>query len=185
MRGNVMLVIGGFVGTVAGLYYGRQTDLVRRYWDYATLNFAVVRSSTRAISTGRTFRLLGTMLMSGVPLVDSIRLCRSAVKNRLFREMFEKVEHDVLHGEGLGKTLLATHFLPIGAAQMVVTAERSGKMGEVLKNVGEYFEDEGERHLRDLIKIAEPAVIVFLGVVVAGIVLSIMLPLLDVSTGSH
>lgn len=185
MRGNVVLVAGGFIAMVVGLYYGRQTNVVRRYWDYATLNFALVRNSTRAISTGRTFRLLGTMLMSGVPLVDSIRLCRSAVKNRLFREVFEKVERDVLHGEGMGKTLLATHFLPTGAAQMVVTAERSGKMGEVLKNVGEYFEDEGERHLRDLIKIAEPAVIVFLGVVVAGIVLSIMLPLLDVSTGSY
>ena len=80
---------------------------------------------------------------------------------------------------------MAAPFLPAGAAQMVLTAERSGKMGEVLKSVGEYYEDEGERYLRDIVKIAEPVVIIFLGVVVAGIVLSIVLPMLDVTTSSH
>ncbi len=116
--------------------------------------------------------MLGTMLISGVPLVDGLRLCRSASKNSHFRTLFEQVEHQVLLGEGLGATLLAARFLPPGAAQMVATAERSGSMGEVIKNVGEYYEDIGERHLRDLVKILEPAVIVFLGVIVAGIVLS-------------
>ena len=81
-------------------------------------------------------------------------MCRSAAGNQLFRELFQQVEKDVLMGEGLGRTLLSAHFLPNGAAQMVVTAERSGKMGEVIKNVGEYYEDEGERALRDLVKIA-------------------------------
>lgn len=127
--------------------------------------------------------MLGTMLISGVPLVDGLRLCRSASKNGHFRKLFEQVEREVLLGEGLGATLLSARFLPPGAAQMVATAERSGSMGEVIKNVGEYYEDVGERHLRDLVKILEPAVIVFLGVIVAGIVLSMVLPMLDVSTG--
>jgi type II secretory pathway component PulF len=142
----------------------------------------VVGGATSAICTGRTFRLMGVMLMSGVPLVDAIRLCRLASRNRLFRELFDDVESDVLHGEGLGRRLLASPILPAGAAQMVATAERSGKLGEVLKMVGEYFEDEGERRLREVVKIIEPAVIVLLGVVVAGVALSVVLPLLDVST---
>jgi type II secretory pathway component PulF len=55
----------------------------------------------------------------------------------------------------------------------------------VLQSVGEYYEDEGERRLRDLIKILEPAIILLLGAIVAGIVLSIVLPLLDVTTMAH
>lgn len=185
VRGHVVVVLGSFAAVVVGGAVVRKTQFVRRLWDYASLNVVLVRNATRALLTGRTFRMLGTMLMSGVPLVEGIRLCRSASRNQLFRELFTRVEQDVLMGEGLGKTLLAAPFLPVGAAQMVATAERSGKMGEVIKNVGEYYEDQGERSLRDLVKVAEPAVIVFLGVVVAGIVLSIVLPMLDVSTNSQ
>jgi type II secretory pathway component PulF len=68
---------------------------------------------------------------------------------------------------------------------MVATAEKTGKLGQVLQTVGEYFEDEGERALRDLIKVLEPTIIVGLGGLVAMVVLSVMLPLLDVSTMSH
>ena len=185
VRTNLFAVIGTFVAVVVAAAMARKTQFVRRAWDYASLHFVFVRNATRALLTGRTFRMLGTMLTSGVPLVEGIRLCRSASNNQLFRELFQKVEKDVLMGEGLGRTLLSAPFLPAGAAQMVVTAERSGKMGEVIKNVGEYYEDQGERYLRDLVKIAEPAVIVFLGVIVAGIVLSIVLPMLDVSTSTR
>lgn len=185
VRGHIVLVLGTMFTVVIGAFMSRKAKIVRRTWDHATLNLALVKTATRALLTGRTFRMLGTMLMSGVPLVDGIRLCRSAARNQLFRELFMKVETDVLNGEGLGRTLLAAPFLPAGAAQMVATAEKSGKMGEVIKSVGEYYEDQGENALRNLVKIAEPAVIVVLGVFVAGIVLSIVLPMLDVSTTSR
>lgn len=184
VRGHLVLVLGTIFTTAIAAFMSRNTKAVRRAWDHTTLNLALVKTATRALLTGRTFRMLGTMLMSGVPLVDGIRLCRSASRNQFFRELFMKVEADVLNGEGLGRTLLAAPFLPAGAAQMVATAEKSGKMGEVIKNVGEYYEDQGENALRNLVKVAEPAVIVFLGIFVAGIVLSIVLPMLDVSTTS-
>ena len=185
VRKHVLIVIGSVLAILIGGYLSRNAKFVRRTWDHTTLHMLVIRKATRALLTGRTFRLLGTMLTSGVPLIEGIRLCRSAARNQLFRDLFVSVERDVLHGEGFGRTLLAAPFLPAGAAQMVLTAERSGKMGEVLKSVGEYYEDEGERHLRDIVKIAEPVVIIFLGIVVAGIVLSIVLPMLDVTTSSH
>lgn len=185
VRGHLVLVLGTFFTVIIGAFASRNTRIVRRAWDHATLNLTLVKTATRALLTGRTFRMLGTMLMSGVPLVDGIRLCRSASRNQLFRELFMKIESDVLNGEGLGRTLLSAPFLPAGAAQMVATAEKSGKMGEVIKSVGEYYEDQGENALRNLVKVAEPAVIVVLGVFVAGIVLSIVLPMLDVSTTSR
>lgn len=183
VRGNLILVLSTAGGVVALVAAFRRSPPMCRLWDHATLNVIFVRDATRALLTGRSFRMLGTMLISGVPLVDGLRLCQSAAKNNQFRKLFERVEREVLLGEGLGVTLLAAKFLPPGAAQMVATAERSGSLGEVIKQVGEYYEDVGERQLRDLIKVLEPAVIVVLGIIVAGIVLSMVLPMLDVSTG--
>lgn len=169
------------VGFAIGL---RHHPRVLRAFDYVLLNAVVLKDSIRALITGRTFRLLGTMLENGVPLLDSIRLCRKATRNSLFQEMFEKIESEILQGEGMGKTLVEAKFLPAGAAHMVATGERTGKLSMVLQSVGEYFEDEGERRLKMLVKMLEPAIIIGLGGVVAVVVLSIILPLLDVTTAT-
>ncbi len=163
----------------------RKHPQVQRVFDHTLLNAMVLKESVRALLTGRVFRLLGTMLENGVPLLESIRLCRNATRNRLFKDMFEKVEHEILQGSGMSSTLVEATFLPAGAAHMISTAERTGKLPTVLQSVGEYFEDEGERRLRTLVKMLEPAIIIGLGGIVAVVVLSIILPLLDVTTASR
>ncbi|WP_153556070.1 type II secretion system F family protein [Roseimaritima sediminicola] len=180
-----LLVLGTAVALATAVTLLRNTRMVGRLLDHVSLNFAVVRHATRPLLTGRCFRLLGSMLSTGVPLIDGIRLCRDSVHNRLFRDLFEKLESDVLNGEGMGKPLREAKYLPAGAAQMVATAERSGNLGEVLQSVGQYYEEEGEQNIRDLVKVLEPAVIVVLGVIVAGVILSVVLPLLDVSSTPH
>jgi type II secretory pathway component PulF len=177
----IALVAGTVV--VSG-FSARKHPRVQRVLDHALLNALIIKSSIRALITGRVFRLLGTMLENGVPLLDSIRLCRKATRNSLFQDMFEKVEHEILQGEGMSQTLVDATFLPAGAAHMISTGERTGKLPAVLQSVGEYFEDEGERRLRTLVKMLEPAIIIGLGGVVAVVVLSIILPLLDVTTAS-
>jgi type II secretory pathway component PulF len=184
-RDQGLVILGGCVVLALAIHFARRTAPARQAYDYFMLNAALVRNATRALATGRIFRLLGTMLQSGVPLVDCIRLCRDASRNGIFRRLFDSVEQDVLNGQGVAKALFAVSFLPNGAAHMVSTAERSGRLGQVLQTVGEFYEDEGERHLRDMIKILEPAIILSLGVIVAVVVLSVVLPLLDVSTMSN
>ena len=123
-RGNAWLLIAIGVGGIVAAAVFRSTLLARTVWDYVSINGLIVRNATRSLITGRLFRLLATMLQSGVPLVDGIRLCRQASRNRFFRKLFEDVEHDALQGKGISKALLAASFLPTGAAHMVATAER-------------------------------------------------------------
>ena len=75
-----------------------------------------------------------------------------------------------------------TEFLPREAAQMMATAERTGRIGEVLEDIGTFYEQEGARRIKRLVVAFEPIIILIMGVVVAGVVMSVMLPLLDVST---
>lgn len=154
----------------------------RRYIDWFVLHAVLLRSATRSLYAGRVFRLVGTLLQSGVPLLDAVRLCRGSVRNALFRQFFDRIESDVMTGKGLAGAVAEADFVPAGASQMLATAERTGKLGYVLGLIGEHFEDEGEQRLRQIVRLAEPAVIVFLGGVVAMVVLAVILPLLDIST---
>lgn len=182
LRQNVLWLILGASGTAVALTHLLRTESARRYWDEATLNGPIIRNGSRALLTGRSFRTLGLMLASGVPLIDAVRLCRSAVRNRVFQGLFQDLEHDVLNGKGIGPTVSRAEFIPPGAAQMVSTAEQTGKLAEVMQLVGEFYEEEGERLVRSTVKLLEPAIIIVMGVIVTGVVLAVVLPLLDVST---
>lgn len=185
LRENWIIVASLFGASIGLCIAFRKNPQIRSFLDHAILHFAFVKNSARALITGRVFRLLGTMLENGVPLLESVRLCRNATSNSLFQSMFDSVEQKILQGERMSETLVLATFLPPGAAHMISTGERTGQLPTVLQSVGEYFEDEGERKLRTLVKMLEPAIIVGLGAVVALVVMSIVLPLLDVTTASR
>lgn len=172
------LVIGGLVGLVVS----RHVEAGRRWWDRAFLNTVVVRDITRAFYIGRTFRLLGLMIESGVPLLEGLRLTRNAVRNSLYRDLFTELEDAILNGRGLASSLIKAGFVPPVAAEMVLTAERTGTLGMVTELMGAHYEEEGETRLRELATLLEPTIIVAMGVVVATIVVAVMLPMFDIAT---
>jgi type II secretory pathway component PulF len=150
--------------------------------DYLLLHLKYCRDVARATVVGRAFRLLGIMLDSGVPLLDGLRLTRSSIGNRLFCSLFDRLEADVLNGRGLTPALAQADFLPNGAAEMIMTGERTGTLAMVSQVMGEFYEEEGESRLRELATLIEPLIIIVMGVVVAFVVLSVMLPLFDFAT---
>lgn len=154
----------------------------RRCRDRFVVQFGPVRTVARALLIGRTFRLLATMLESGVPLVDSLRLVGSSVGNSLVRETFAAVQQDVLNGRGMAGSLLAADVVPDAAGEMIAMAERTGSLGTVSRLIGEYLEEEGEMRLRALAGMLEPAIVIVMGAVVALVVLSVMLPMFDLVT---
>lgn len=170
---------------LVGLVASRHIESGRRVWDHLMLNTIMLRDITRAFYIGRSFRLLGLMIESGVPLLEGLRLTRNAVRNLLYRELFDDLEDAILNGRGLASSLIAAGFVPTVAAEMVVTAERTGTLGMVTELMGEHYEEEGEAKLRELATVLEPAIIVIMGVIVATIVMSVMLPMFDIATLAH
>lgn len=167
---------------IVGMILSRRTAAGKKIWDRALLNAAVIRDVTRAILIGRTFRLLGLMLQSGVPLLEGLRLTRESVRNSLYRELLLQLEDDILNGRGLATSMISAGFVPPAAAEMVLTAEKTGTLGMVTALMGEHYEEEGEAKLRELATILEPLIIVVMGVVVAVVVLSVMLPMFEIAT---
>lgn len=156
----------------------------RGFLDRLALNMILVRNVTQAILIGRAFRLLGTMIESGVPLQTGLRLTRSSFRNSLLRGLFQTLEDDVVNGRGLSGSLFSCGFVPSAAAQMVATAERTGTLAAVTQQIGEHYEEEGESRLRELAGVLEPLMIIVMGVIVALVVMSVMLPVFDFATAA-
>ena len=172
------LALVGIPGIIAFLL----SETGRRLIDNVLLRASLVRNVTRPLLVGRTFRLLGTMLESGVPLLEGLRLTRSSIGNSVLRDFFREVEHEVINGRGLGDSLLKCPYVPPAGAQMVATAERTGTLAAVTQLTGEFFEEEGETRLRDLATVLEPLIIIVMGAVVAFVVMAVMLPVFDFAT---
>lgn len=186
LRARWWLWIGLAGLATTGLTVWRRSPSGQRLCDQWLLNGPMVGGVTRATITGRAFRLLGLMLESGVPLVEALRLTRASLPNRLFRELFDLLEKEVLNGRPLAESLATASFVPSGATEMIATAERTGTLDTVTQIIGEHYEEEGESRLRELATMVEPAIIVVMGVVVACIVLAVMLPMFDFATlGQH
>ncbi|MEX2309472.1 MAG: type II secretion system F family protein [Pirellulales bacterium] len=182
LRTHVLIWLPMFLAALVGLIVSRHVESGRKHWDYAMLNAPLIRDITRSFYIGRTFRLLGLMIESGVPLLEGLRLTRNSVRNILYRRLFDELEDSILNGRGLANSLINAGFVPPVAAEMVLTAERTGTLGMVTELMGEYYEEEGETKLRELATILEPLIIVAMGVVVATIVLAVMLPMFDIAT---
>jgi len=172
------LLIAAFVGALVS----RNVDAGRKHWDAALLNLPILRDITRAFYIGRTFRLLGLMIESGVPLLEGLKLTRNSIRNILYRQLFDDLEQSILNGRGLANSLITAGFVPAVAAEMVLTAERTGTLGMVTELMGEHYEEEGESRLRELATMLEPLIIVVMGVIVATIVMAVMLPMFDIAT---
>ncbi|HEY4232532.1 MAG TPA: type II secretion system F family protein [Lacipirellulaceae bacterium] len=169
------------VAAMIGLFVSRRVESGKRWWDSAMLNTMVIRDITRAFYIGRTFRLLGLMIESGVPLLEGLQLTRNAIRNSLYRELFNQLEEAILNGRGLASSLIKAGFVPPVAAEMVMTAERTGTLGMVTELMGAHYEEEGESKLRELATMLEPMIIVVMGVIVATIVIAVMLPMFDIA----
>jgi type II secretory pathway component PulF len=182
LRRHAWLWVPAFLAACIGLVVWRNTNSGRRKWDSLMLNTLVLRDITRAFYIGRTFRLMGLMIESGVPLLEGLRLTRNSISNSLYRELFDDLEEAILNGRGLASSLIKAGFVPPVAAEMVLTAERTGTLGMVTELMGEHYEEEGESRLREMATILEPVIIVAMGVIVATIVMAVMLPMFDIAT---
>jgi type II secretory pathway component PulF len=185
LRGRWWIWFPMFAITVTGLWTWRKTDQGRRSLDALWLHTPVIQQVCRTHLVGRTCQLLGLMLDSGVPLLDSLRLTREATDNRLYKELLAESEEAVINGRSLASVWQHSDIIPQSAREMMITAESTGNLGEVSQLLGEYYDEEAQGRMRQLVGLLEPVITVVMGAIVAVIVLAVMLPVFDLSTLSQ
>jgi type II secretory pathway component PulF len=122
------------------------------------------------------------MVEGGVPLLQAVQLSQRTTSDIYWRGLLHGIEEKLIDGFPASSGMTNVDFIPPETAQLMSTAERSGRVAEVLEDIGSFYEEEAERRIKRLVVTLEPAIIIVMGIMVAGIVMSVMLPLLDVST---
>ena len=182
IRAYYWILVLGFLTLVGSIIFTWRHPKFAVYRDKFLCRLPVIGKAYRYMATSGFFLLCGNMLRHGVPLLDTLQLCARASMSPTLRSVLEETERDVLVGRNLSHTLAKSQFLPPGAASMITMAEKSGNLDRVMITTGEYFEKEGVQSLQQALKLLEPILIVFMGGLVALVIASVMLPMMDANS---
>jgi len=149
--------------------------------DNLKLKFPVVRKMLRALYITRSLQTLGELVNAGVPIINALEVTGNISGNRQYLALWRDVSQGVKDGRRINEVLDGTKLLPMPVIQMIAAGEESGKLGDVLEEISEYY----DRVLRDAVKtftsLLEPAMIVFMGAIVGFIAMAIILPIFKMS----
>ena len=150
---------------------------MQKYMDRLLLRIPVFGDLIFKSSVARWTRTLSTMFAAGVPLVEALDSVGGASGNAVFAEATEKIQKDVSTGSALTTSMQATGVFPVMVLQMCAIGEESGALDAMLGKAAEFYEDEVDEAVKGLSSLMEPFIIVILGTLIGGIVVSMYLPI--------
>ena len=184
MRDHWVVICAGIGVAVVGVHQWITSDAGGRQLDTLKLKSPWIGKLFADIYLTQILPVLGLSLANGVTAVDALRSSRDVVGNRLFRELVHDVKTRVESGESIATGFDDASFLPELVKHMVGTGEKSGKLGPVLLRLSVYYEAELRRRLDTLSKMAEPIMLLIMGIVVGILVSSLILPIFKLSTAA-
>jgi general secretion pathway protein F len=164
----------------AGLVFSRARALkpVRRVADGLLLKLPGIGGFFRATSAARFARTMAALLQSRVPALDALEAAKATIGNLALKDAVEEIAEAVRRGGGLGRAMQASGAFPPLLTFLASSGERSGELGAMFEKGADYLESETETSTAVALNLLEPLIIVFMGGVVATVVLAIMLPIL-------
>ena len=171
----IFLVIFG--GAYVFFESWKRSVKMQKTMDRLLLRVPVFGDLVRKSSIARWTRTLSTMFAAGVPLVEALDSVGGASGNAVYQEATEQIQKDVSTGSALTTSMQTTGVFPVMVVQMCAIGEESGSLDQMLGKAAEFYEDEVDEAVKGLSSLLEPFIIVILGVMIGGIVVSMYLPI--------
>lgn len=153
----------------------------RKKWDRLQLRLPLVGGLLQRVETARFARSLGSLLTGGVALLQGLNIARQTIGNQLLAEQVGIAAEGLKQGRQLAPPLLASGMFPSLAMQMIQVGEETGHLDEMLMKVADTYDREVENAIQRLLAILEPLLIVGLGVLIAGIILSVLVAIMSIT----
>lgn len=173
------------LGTIIGAYWALKAytaDEERKLkWDKWKLEWIFVGGLIKKMEAGRFCRTLGTLIRSGIPILTAISIARETLENSIMRYSMESVYEQVKEGGRIAPVLKKDNFFPTLAIHMVSVGEESGDLDGMLLNIAATLENQVRTDIKRLVNLLEPAMILFMGLTVGFIVLSMLLAIFSVN----
>ncbi len=179
---HALLIFSTFIFLTSLLIWFFKQKKGRRLLQKMFLKLPFLTRFITEIVLNRFCRVFSVLLANGISLLDALRLSRFSMNHFIFEEMIRKVEGKVIEGKKLSKELEKEKLMPPLVVRMMSIAEEGGNMAKMMHNVSEIYEEDLNQSLSRLTAFLQPALLLFLGVIVTIVLLAVLLPLTDVGS---
>jgi type IV pilus assembly protein PilC len=167
----------GVVGLIFGTKQIRKHPKGRYYFDYGLLKLPILGVLLRKIAVARFTRTLGTLITSGVPILEGLSITAKTSGNAVLEEALMRVRKAIEEGRTIVDPLRESGVFPNMVTQMIGVGEATGAMDAMLQKIADFYEDEVDNATKDMLAMLEPVIIGLLGIMIGGIVISLYMPL--------
>jgi len=175
------LITGLAVAVAAGVTWVRRPGQQARF-DYLMLKLPMLGPVAGKFATSQMARTLATLLGGGLPLVNALDIAAKSIGNQFMASQLEVVSARVREGESFAAALEARRVFPEVAVKMAEVGESTGSLQDMLNTVADFYDEEIETNMERFITLVEPVLLVFMGVVIAGLLLALYMPLFQLSS---
>ena len=178
-----LFLIGAIIAAVAGYKFANRTARGRVLFDRFRLRVPLFGDLIRKSAISRFSRTLGTLVTSGVPILQALNITRETAGNTVIARAISRVHDSVKEGESIVQPLEASGVFPPMVISMIDVGEETGQLPEMLLKIADVYDDEVDNAVNGLTAMLEPVMIVFLALVVGTIVIALFMPLISIISG--
>jgi len=182
MRKYFLFGLGGAIGLFIGLRYYYKTENGRRAIDSLLLKAPVFGILLRKVAVAKFTRTLGTLISSGVAILDGLEITARTAGNKVVEEAIMKTRVSIAEGKTIAAPLKETTVFPPMVVQMIAVGEQTGALDSMLAKIADFYDEEVDTAVANLTSLLEPLLMVFLGVVIGGVVVAMYLPIFKLVT---
>jgi len=175
------LIVGALIGAVVGITALLRWEPSRRVFDRVLLKFPVFGPVIRKVAVARFTRTLGTLLASGVPILDALGICARVAGNYTVEDALIYAKEKISEGRSIVEPLGESKVFPPMVIQMIAVGEATGAMDSMLQKIADFYEEEVDVAVAALTRLIEPAMFVFLGGMVGGLMIAMYLPVFELA----
>ena len=177
VQSQFVWIILGIIGTFAFISFVFSYEPTRRFIDAAVLKMPLFGPLVRKASVARFTRTLGTMVSSGVPIIDSLEIVSRTAGNYTIEGAIMYVREKISEGQNMVDPLTETGIFPNMVVQMIGVGESTGALDTMLNKIADFYEDEVDTAVDNLTSLLEPIMMVGLGGVIGGLLIAMYLPI--------
>ncbi|HSG98652.1 MAG TPA: type II secretion system F family protein, partial [candidate division Zixibacteria bacterium] len=180
LQNNILYIFMGLVGFMVAFTFWVRTPKGRHIFDSFLLKLPVFGTLVRKSSVARFTRTLGTLLSSGVSIIEALEVTAKTAGNTVIARAINRAVLSIAEGETITGPLKESGVFPPMVTQMISVGEKTGGLDEMLSKIADFYDEEVDAAVSALTSIIEPIIIVFMGVVIGGILVAMYLPMFDI-----
>ncbi|HBT83521.1 MAG: pilus assembly protein PilC [Desulfuromonadales bacterium GWD2_61_12] len=173
----IFFIIGGIIGVIVSFKRFYATPKGRELIDDKALHLPVMGILIRKVAVAKFTRTLGTMISSGVPILDGLEITAKTAGNKTVEKAIYKVRQSISEGKTIAEPLAQSGVFPSMVCQMIAVGEQSGAIDTMLNKIADFYDDEVDDAVGNLTAMMEPLLMLFLGTTVGGLVVAMYLPI--------